>query len=451
MEKYDYDLLVIGGGSGGVRAARMAAAQGVRVALAEEKQLGGTCVNLGCVPKKMFVYAAHYHEDFQHAAGYGWQLPAAPIFDWPTLRDRKTADISRINGAFEKMIAQAGVELIRGRASLLNAHDVEINGQVYHAERILLAPGGQPYIPLLPGSEHGLVSDQAFYLDKLPKSILVVGGGYIAVEFAGIFNGLGIKTDLLYRRDLFLRGFDADVRTFVRDELKKKGIGLHFNTTIERIDKKSDGCLKAVLNDGQQMEAEQIFFATGRTPNIAGLGLKNAGVETDENGVIKVDKYFQSSVPSIYALGDAIGRVALTPVALAEAMNLVAHLYQNSSAEMDYSNIPTAVFCQPDIGTVGLSEEDAKEQGFDVTIFRSEFRELKHSLSGSDERSLMKLVVDKKTDRVLGVHIVGGGAAEIIQGFAVALKAGATKAIFDSTIGVHPTSAEELVTMREPV
>lgn len=451
MREFDYNLFVIGGGSGGVRAARMAAAQGVRVALAEEKQLGGTCVNLGCVPKKMFVYGAHYREEFHHAAGYGWQIPAPPIFDWPTLRDRKTADIERINGAFDNMIEQAGVDLIRGRASLIDAHTVEVDGQTYRAERILLTTGGRPYVPDFPGSEHVLVSDQAFFLETLPQDILVVGGGYIAVEFAGIFNGFGIKTDQIYRRDLFLRGFDPDLRTFVRDELEKKGIGLHFNSTIENIKKLPNGRLEASLNDGRKMEAEQIFFATGRKANTAGLGLEKAGVETDKDGAIRVDKHFQTSTPSIYALGDVIGRVELTPVALAEAMNLVAHLYQNSTAGMDYSNIPTAVFCQPDIGTVGLTEEAAKEQGYAVAIYRSEFRELKHSLSGSDERSLMKLVVDKQTDRVLGVHIVGGGAAEIIQGFAVALKAGATKTVFDSTIGVHPTSAEELVTMRQPV
>lgn len=451
MSQYDYDLLVVGGGSGGVRAARMAAAQGVRVALAEERQLGGTCVNLGCVPKKMFVYGAHYREDFHQAAGYGWQLPTPPVFDWPTLRDRKTADIERINGAFDKIIAQAGIELIRGRASLVDAHTVEVNGQTFSAERILLTPGGRPYIPDFPGSEHVLVSDQAFFLETLPKDILVIGGGYIAVEFAGIFNGFGIKTDLIYRRELFLRGFDPDLRTFVRDELKKKGIGLHFNSSIEKIERRADGRLEAYLHNGQKMEAEQIFYATGRRPNTVELGLENAGVKTDEHGAIRVDKHFQTSAPSIYALGDVIGRVELTPVALAEAMNLVAHLYQNRTAEMDYSNIPTAVFCQPDIGTVGLSEDAAKEHGYAVAIYRSEFRELKHSLSGSDERSLMKLVVDKQTDRVLGVHIVGGAAAEIIQGFAVALKAGATKTIFDNTIGVHPTSAEELVTMRQPV
>lgn len=451
MSEFDYDLFVIGGGSGGIRAARMAVMQGVRVALAEEKQLGGTCVNLGCVPKKLFVYGAHYREEFSHAAGYGWNIPAEPTFDWPTLRDRKTADIERINGVFDDMLENVGIDLMRGRASLIDPHSVKVNGKTYSAERILLTTGGRPYVPEIPGSENVMVSDQAFFLETLPKDILIIGGGYIAVEFAGIFNGFGVKTDLLYRRDLFLRGFDQDLRTFVRDEMTKKGVGLHFNSSIERIEKRTDGRLEAHLNDGRKLEAEQIFYATGRRPNITGLGLDKVGVATDENGVIQVGKHFQTSVPSIYALGDVIGRVELTPVALAEAMNLVAHLYRNSDQEMDYSNIPTAVFTQPDIGTVGLSEEAAKEQGHDVVVYRSEFRELKHALSGSDERSLMKLVVDKQNDRVLGVHIVGGSAAEIIQGFAVALKAGATKEVFDSTIGVHPTSAEELVTMREPV
>lgn len=451
MSTYDYDLFVIGGGSGGVRAARMAAAHGVRVALAEEKELGGTCVNLGCVPKKLFVHGAHYREDFHHAAGYGWQIPSAPVFDWPTLRDRKTADIERINGAFDKMIAKAGIDLHKGRAALVDEHRVEINGQTYSAERILLTPGGRPYVPEFPGSEHVLVSDDLFFLESLPQDMLVVGGGYIAVEFAGIFNGFGVKTDLLYRRELFLRGFDTDVREFARTEMKKKGIGLHFNSTIERIEKRADGRLEAELTNGRRMVADQILYATGRRPNTEGLGLETVGVETNDAGAIKVDTHFRTNISSIYALGDVIGRVELTPVALAEAMNLVAHLYRGSTAEMDYSNIPTAVFCQPDIGTVGLSEEEARAQGYDIDVYRSEFRELKHALSGSDERSMVKLVVDKTSNRVLGAHLVGGSAAEIIQGFAVALKAGATKAVFDQTIGVHPTSAEELVTLREPV
>ncbi|PLX94749.1 MAG: glutathione-disulfide reductase [Desulfuromonas sp.] len=451
MSQFNFDLLVIGGGSGGVRAARMAAAQGVRVALAEEKQLGGTCVNLGCVPKKLFVHGAHYREDFHHAVGFGWQIPDPPTFDWPTLRDHKTADIKRINKAFDKMLAAAGVELLRGRATLIDAHRVAVNGATYSAERILLTTGGRPHVPEFPGSEHVLVSDDVFYLERLPRDILVVGGGYIAVEFAGIFNGFGIKTDLLYRGDLFLRGFDRDLRSFVRDEMSKKGITLHFESNLERVVKHPDGCLEARLIDGRKMTAEQIFFATGRRPNTAGLGLEKAGVETDPSGAIKVDNTFRTSLPSIYALGDVIDRVQLTPVALAEAMNLVNRLYRNIDQPMDYDNIPTAVFSQPDIGTVGLTEEAARAQGYDVEIFRSEFRELKHSLSGSDERALMKLVVDKNTDRVLGVHAVGSAAAEIIQGFAVALRAGATKRVFDSTIGVHPTSAEELVTIREPV
>ncbi|MDT8418832.1 MAG: glutathione-disulfide reductase [Desulfuromonadales bacterium] len=451
MSQFNFDLLVIGGGSGGVRAARMAAAQGVRVALAEEKQLGGTCVNLGCVPKKLFVHAAHYRDDFHHATGFGWQIPAFPTFDWPTLRDRKTADIERINKAFDKMLSGAGVELLRGRATLIDAHRVAVKGRTYSAERILLTPGGRPHVPEFPGSEHVLVSDDAFFLERLPRDILVIGGGYIAVEFAGIFNGFGISTELLYRGELFLRGFDQDLRSFVRDEMSKKGITLHFESTVERVVKQPDGRLEAWLTDGRKMTAEQIFFATGRRPNTAALGLEKAGVITDPSGAVIVDNEFRTSVPSIFALGDVIDRIQLTPVALAEAMNLVNRLYRNSDQPMDYDNIPTAVFSQPDIGTVGLTEEAARGKGYDVDIFRTEFRELKHALSGSAERALMKLVVDRQTDRVLGVHAVGSAAAEIIQGFAVALKAGATKAVFDSTIGVHPTSAEELVTMREPV
>jgi len=451
MAQYDYDLFVIGAGSGGVRAARVAAALGKRVAVAEDRYLGGTCVNVGCVPKKLFVYGAHYSEDFHDANAYGWQLEGRPRLDWATLRDNKNKEIERLNKVYASLLENVGAQLINGYASLRDAHSVTVNDQHFTAERILVATGGWPFVPEFPGSEHVITSNEAFYLEQFPEKVLVVGGGYIAVEFAGIFNGLGADTELIYRRDLFLRGFDKDVREFVRDEVSKKGVKLAFNADIEGITKLADGRLRAQLNNGETRTVDTILYATGRKPKIEGLGLDRVGVATSKDGAILVDEHFQTNVPSIYALGDVVGRIQLTPVALAEGMALVKHLYQGDDRLLNYNAIPTAVFCQPNIGTVGLSEEEAKEQGLDVAIFSSTFRALKHTLSGSDERCLMKMVVDKITDKVLGVHMVGADAGEIMQGIAIAMKAGATKAIFDQTIGIHPTSAEEFVTMREPV
>ena len=451
MAQYDYDLFVIGAGSGGVRAARMAATLGKRVAIAEDRYLGGTCVNVGCVPKKLFVYGAHYSEDFHDANAYGWQLEGSPRFNWTMLRDNKNKEIERLNKIYAGLLENAGAKLINGYASLRDAHSVTVNGQHFTAETILVATGGWPFVPDFHGSEHVITSNEAFYLERFPEKVLVVGGGYIAIEFAGIFNGLGADTELIYRRDLFLRGFDKDVREFVRDEVSKKGVKLAFNADIESIEKLADGRLKAQLNNGETRIVDTILYATGRKPKIEGLGLDRVGVATGKDGAILIDNHFQTSVPSIYALGDVVGRIQLTPVALAEGMALVKHLYQGDDSLLDYNAIPTAVFCQPNIGTVGLSEEEALEQGFNVAIFSSTFRALKHTLSGSDERCLMKMVVDKYTDKVLGVHMVGADAGEIMQGIAVAIKAGATKAIFDQTIGIHPTSAEEFVTMREPV
>ena len=445
---YDYDLFVIGAGSGGVRAARVAAGLGKKVAIAEDRQLGGTCVNVGCVPKKLFVYGSHFHEDFDNAKAYGWTSGDAS-FDWPTLRDNKTREIERLNGIYGNLLDNAGVELINGRAELTGANTVMVGGQEYSAERILVAVGGWPFVPEFPGSEHAITSNEAFYLDEFPGKAIVVGGGYIAVEFAGIFQGLGAETDLLYRRDLFLRGFDHDIRTFVADEVAKKGIGLHFNTDIERIEKLENGQLRAHLKDGKTMDADTILYATGRVPKTTGLGLDAAGVATQPNGAIIVDDYFQTSVPSIYALGDVIDRVQLTPVAITEAMQFVGHTYQGERDELDYSLIPTAVFCQPNIGTVGVSEEQAREQHDEVKVYRSEFRPLKHTLSGSSERCLMKMITAGADERVVGIHMAGADSGEIIQGMAVAVQMGATKADFDRTIGIHPTSAEEFVTMRD--
>ncbi|SDK26762.1 glutathione-disulfide reductase [Microbulbifer yueqingensis] len=449
MSEYDFDLFVIGAGSGGVRASRMAANAGLRVAVAEDRYMGGTCVNVGCVPKKLFVYASAFSEDFEDSVAYGWKRQETP-FDWPTLRDNNAAEIARLNGIYRNLLANAGVQVIEGRARLSGPHTVVVGDAEYSADRILVATGGWPFIPDVPGREHAITSNEIFSLENFPQRILVVGGGYIAVEFAGIFAGLGAETHLSYRRDLFLRGFDREIREFARNEIGKKGVRLHFNHDVTAIEKQADGSLMAHSADGAPLNVDVVLYATGRRPNISGLGLEELGVVLHRDGTISVDDDFRTNVRSIYALGDVTGEPQLTPVALAEAMALVKHLRTGEPAEIDYNNIPTAVFCQPNIGTVGLSEEEARDSGIPVTIFKSEFRPMRHSVSGRDERSLMKLVVDSSSDRVVGVHMVGPDAGEIIQGMAVALKAGATKATFDQTIGIHPTAAEEFVTMRTP-
>jgi glutathione reductase (NADPH) len=448
---YDFDLFVIGAGSGGVRAARFAAGFGARVAVAESRYLGGTCVNVGCVPKKLLVYGAHFSEDFEQAQGFGWNLGEAQ-FDWPTLIANKNREIQRLNGIYRNLLVNSGVKLLEGHARFVDAHHVEVDGQRFSAERILIAVGGWPQIPDIPGREHAITSNEAFFLEQLPKRVLVVGGGYIAVEFAGIFHGLGAQTTLLYRRELFLRGFDGAVRKHLAEELSKRGMDLQFNADIARIDKQADGSLKATLKDGRTLEADCIFYATGRRPMLDNLGLENTGVELNQDGFIAVDELFQTSEPSILALGDVIGRVQLTPVALAEGMAVARRLFKPEQYRpVDYQHIPTAVFSLPNIGTVGLSEEQAREQGHEVVTFESRFRPMKLTLTECQERTLMKLVVDAKTDKVLGCHMVGPEAGEIVQGLAIAIKAGATKQLFDETIGVHPTAAEEFVTLRTPV
>ncbi|SDZ76903.1 glutathione-disulfide reductase [Microbulbifer marinus] len=450
MAEYDFDLFVIGAGSGGVRAARMSAAAGMRVAVAEDRYMGGTCVNVGCVPKKLFVYASAYSEAFEDAVAYGWQNQGAE-FHWKTLRENNASEISRLNGIYRNLLANAGVTVIDGRANIEDPHSVVVDGKSYSAERILVATGGWPHIPDIPGRELAITSNEVFSMDEFPRRVLVVGGGYIAVEFAGIFAGLGAETHLSYRRDLFLRGFDRDVRKFVRDEMGKKGAQLHFNHQVEAIEQQGDGSLLVRAEDGSTLTVDTVLYATGRVPNTKGLGLEKLGVVLHRDGTISVDDNFRTNVHSIYALGDVTGEPQLTPVALAEAMALVKHLQTGQLTEIDYNNIPTAVFCQPNIGTVGLSEEEARDSGIPVQIFKSEFRPMRHTVSGRDERTLMKLVVDSSSDKVIGVHMVGPDAGEIIQGMAVALKAGATKKTFDQTIGIHPTAAEEFVTMRTPV
>jgi glutathione reductase (NADPH) len=449
MSEYDYDLFVIGAGSGGVRAARMSASLGARVAIAEDRDLGGTCVNVGCVPKKLMVYAAHFKEEFEEAEGFGWTVgPRA--FNWPKLIENKNAEIARLNGIYGSLLNNAGVELFQARATVTGPHSVDVGGKTVTAERILVAVGGWPTMPDEPGNEHMISSNEFFFLNDLPKRVIVGGGGYIAVELAGVLNGLGGKVTQLYRGPMFLRGFDDDVRTFLAAEIRKKGIDLRMNTIIDRVDKNDDGTLTASLSDGTVMEADAILMAIGRTPKTAGLGLEEVGVDLAANGAIKVNDAFQTSVPSIYALGDVIDRVALTPVAIAEGMVFAHNTYGRGGREMDYRDIPTAVFSQPPIGTIGLTEAEAREAFNEIDVYKSDFRPMKHTLSGSDERSLMKLIVDRESDRVVGLHMVGPEAGEIAQGFGVAFKAGATKADFDDTIGIHPTAAEEFTTMREP-
>lgn len=449
MSKYDYDLFVIGAGSGGVRASRMAATAGKRVAVAEERHLGGTCVNIGCVPKKLMVYASSFGEEFEQAAGYGWSI-GDRRFDWKTLIANKNAEIARLNGIYERLLANAGVEIIEARATLAGPNTIDVGGRLVTAENILIATGGLPSRTNDEGQELGIVSDDVFFLEKQPERILVVGGGYIAVEFAGIFAGLGSRTTQIYRGPLFLRGFDSDLQEFLAREMPKKGVDLRFTCQIERIEKTSSGLLVS-FSDGTRSEFDEVLYAVGRSPNTENLGLEKAGVALTAKGAIKVDPYYRSNVPSILAIGDVTDRLQLTPVAIAEAMAVVRSLTEGQSTELSYDNIPTAVFSQPQLATVGLTEAQAREQYRDIDIYRTEFRPMKHTLSGSEERMLMKLVVEQHSQRVLGAHMGGMDSAEIIQGIAIAIKAGATKADFDNTIGIHPTAAEEFVTLREPV
>ena len=445
-----FDLFVIGAGSGGVRAARMAAAQyGMRVAVAEPAALGGTCVNVGCIPKKLYSFAAHYAEAFEESHGFGWSAPK-PSLDWDVLKANRAREISRLNGIYGELLAGAGVTLLRGRALLKSANSVEVNGEVHHAKHILVATGGRPVVPDLPGSEYAVTSNEVFDLKEFPKRLLVVGGGYIACEFASIFRGLGAQVTQLYRGEQVLRGFDDDVRHFVADEMRKKGVDLRTGCDVAGIEKTPDG-LRLVLRGGGEATADTVLYATGRGPNTAGLGLAEVGVKLAPSGAVIVDQHYQSSVPGIHALGDVTARVQLTPVALAEAMVLVDHLFGSGRRALDYELIPTAVFTNPNIGTIGLTEAQARQRLGAVRVYRSEFRALRHTLSGSTERTLMKLVVADASDRVVGLHMVGADAGEIVQGFAVAMKAGATKAVFDSTLGIHPTVAEEFVTLRTPV
>lgn len=461
MNTHDFDLIVIGGGSGGVRAARMAAQRGARVALAEMQGsdgLGGTCVNVGCVPKKLYSYAAHYAEAFEESHGFGWEGPA-PVLNWAALKANRAREISRLNLIYGNLLTSVGVTVFDAFARLDGPHAVmlKVNGESAErrltAKHILIATGGTPHVPDIEGREHVIDSNAIFDLEPFPQRLLVVGGGYIACEFTSIFNGLGAKVTQLYRGEQVLRGFDDEIRHFVSKEMVKAGVDLRLGVEVAAITRTAEG-LQVKLKDGGEVMADAVLYATGRVPLVQGLGLEAAGVAVGKDGAVIVDERYQTSVSSIHAVGDVTNRVQLTPVALGEAMVVVDQLFGPAAGKaarsMSYEFIPTAVFTHPSIGTVGHSEEQARKLFGDVTIFRSEFKALKHTLSGSAERTLMKLVVQTATDRVVGLHMVGAEAGEIVQGFAVAMKAGATKALFDSTIGIHPTVAEEFVTMREP-
>ena len=447
--KFDFDVFVIGAGSGGVRAARMAAGEGARVAIADDQALGGTCVNVGCVPKKLYTYASHFSHDFENAKGFGWNLSSAK-FHWSTLVANKKTEISRLNGIYADLLDNSGAQIIRGYARLKNQNTVTVNNVDYTAERIVIATGSAPNIPQVDYADLLISSDEIFDLTEFPKRLLVVGAGYIALEFACIFQGLGSQVQVSYRGDLIMRSFDEDVRRFVDQEMRKQGIEINYQSQVSHVARQADQSLLVSFEDGSTKEVDQVLMAIGRKPRLAGIGLEELGIKTTPKGTIAVNHKFQTNISNIYALGDVTGGIELTPVALAEAMTLVNHWYCDDAKGMDYKLIPTAVFTQPNVGTIGLTEEQARLQHGQITVYRSDFKPMKHTLSGSNERSFMKLIVDTASDKVIGLHIVGEGAGEMLQGFAVAIKAGATKADFDATIGIHPTSAEELVTMRTP-
>ena len=449
MSEFDYDLFVIGAGSGGVRCARVSAGYGARVAIAEEYRVGGTCVIRGCVPKKLFVYASHYSDHFEDAAGFGWSVGESS-FDWPTLIANKDKEIDRLNGIYKTNLERSGVTLFMDRAVLEDAHTVRLvkEDRTITAKTILIACGATPFVPEIKGREYAITSNEAFHLENLPSHITIVGGGYIAVEFAGIFHGLGAHVCQLYRGPQILRGFDDDVRNGLADEMQKRGIDVRTNSNIAEIEKADIG-VSVVLESGERFSTGLVMYATGRVPKTDSLGLENAGVETGRNGAVVVDEYSQSSVPNIYAVGDVTDRVALTPVAIREGMAVAETVYNDNPTPVDHAMIPTAVFSHPEIGTVGMTEAEAREAHGAVDIYKSSFRAMKHTLSGRDERTLMKLIVDAASDRVLGCHILGPDGAEIVQALAIAMRMGATKADFDATMALHPSAAEELVTMRE--
>ena len=450
MTSYDYDLFVIGGGSGGVRAARIAAGHGAKVAIAEEYRYGGTCVIRGCVPKKLFVYASRFAAEFEDAAGFGWTVGASQ-FDWRTLVANKDKEIERLSRIYAANLEKAGVVTLRERAELTDAHSVALktSAKKVTAKTILIATGGTPFVPNFPGAELTITSNEAFHLDALPASIVIAGGGYIAVEFAGIFRGLGVPVTLLYRGPKILRGFDEDLRDGLIEEMRKRGIDVRLDTHFTKVEKTPNG-RRARLTDGSFIDAGAIMLATGRVPNTASLGLDQAGVEVGARGEIRVDAWSRTSASNIYAVGDVTDRVNLTPVAIREGHTFADTVFGKQPIKVDHNLIPTAVFSEPEIGTVGLAEDAARKRHAKIDIYKARFKPMKHTMTGRDERMLMKLVVDGQTQKVLGVHVLGADAAEIVQMAAIALRMGATKADFDATMALHPSASEELVTMRQP-
>jgi glutathione reductase (NADPH) len=445
VSTYDYDLFVIGAGSGGTRASRIAASLGARVAVAEHHRAGGTCVIRGCVPKKLLVYASHFREDFEDARGYGWTV-GEPSFSWAALIANKNVEIARLERVYEGLLENAGAKLLRGTARVVGPNAVELDGK----RIILVATGGWPFKANVPGAEHCITSNEIFELPAQPRRVLVVGGGYIAVEFAGILRGLGSEVTLSYRGDRILRGFDEDVRLHVQEEMAKKGVRFQLRSVVAGVERDVRGALVARFVEGHPpIEVDAVMAATGRMPNTRDLGLRDIGVALGERGEVIVDRFSASSVPSIYAVGDVTDRIALTPVAIKEGHAVALTLFGNQPTPVDHADVPSAVFSQPPVGTVGFTEAEAIARFHELEIYKSTFRPLKHTLSGRDERTMMKLIVDRPSQRVVGVHVVGADAPEIVQGAGIAVKAGLTKAQFDATVGIHPTAAEELVTMRE--
>jgi glutathione reductase (NADPH) len=449
MAKYDFDMFTIGAGSGGVASSRRAGTYGARVGICEDSRVGGTCVIRGCVPKKLLVYGAQFADAFTDAAGYGWSV-APPVHDWASLIAAKDKEIGRLEGVYHKLLKDSGVRLIEGRGRLVDPHTVEIDGKRHTAANILVATGAHPVLPAIPGIEHAITSNEALDLAVLPRHIIIVGGSYIAVEFAGIFHGLGADVTLVCRSTDLLNGFDDDVRVALAQELRTRGIEIHVRTDITRIEKRDHGFDLATAK-GESLSADLVMYATGRKPNTRNIGLEEVGVQLKEGGAIAVDSWSRTAVPHIYAVGDVTDRLNLTPVAIAEGRALAETLFNKNPIEMDHDNVPTAVFSQPPVATVGMTERAARQAGIAVDIYRTQFRPMKHTLSGREERTMMKLVVDRRSDRVLGCHMVGADAPEIIQGLAIAVKCGATKRQFDQTVGIHPSTAEEFVTLRDKV
>jgi glutathione reductase (NADPH) len=447
MPRYDFDMFTIGAGSGGVASSRRAGSYGARVAICEELRVGGTCVLRGCVPKKLLVYGAQFADAFTDSAGFGWTVPM-PRFDWPALIEAKDKEIGRLSQIYINMLNNSGVEIIDGRGVVVDPHTVEVGGRRYTAENILIAVGAWPETPQIPGIEHVISSNEALDLPDLPKRIVIVGGGYIAVEFAGIFNGFGSEVVEIIRRDHVLRGFDEDLRVHLGEEMRGRGIDIQGGTQVARIDKTAGG-YTVTTTAGDKIETDCVMYATGRKPNTTGLGLAEIGVEMEANGAIIVDEWQRSTVKNIYAIGDVTDRINLTPVAIAEGRAIAETLYNNNPMRMDHADVPSAVFSNPPIGTVGLNEDEARRLYGEIDVYQSRFRPMKNTLSGRGERTFLKLVVDAETDRVVGCHMLGPDAPEIIQGLAIAVKCGATKKQFDQTIGIHPSAAEEFVTLRE--